>query len=102
MKRTPGARKGNRNALKHGLYSGERIAMRLRVHMAIAEAKRAVAMVRMVTAMMDAETRRLRYAARDNAGSGSGSGSSDGATYVTAAYPVFEKALSTAVITVAA
>lgn len=80
LKRKPGARKGNRNALKHGLYSGAMIAMQLEVRMAIAEAKCAVAEARMVAALMDAETRRRRYAARESAASGSGSGSSVGAT----------------------
>src|SRR5690242_6249638 len=79
LKRKAGARKGNRNALKHGLYSGAMIAMQLEVRMAIAESKRAVAMARMAAVLMDAETRRRHYAARDSAGSGSGSGSSDGA-----------------------
>lgn len=58
LKRKPGAPKGNRNARKHGLYSGEMAAMRLQVRLALAEAKQAAAQMRMLAALMDAETRR--------------------------------------------
>ncbi|HEY8950778.1 MAG TPA: hypothetical protein VIM56_17965 [Rhizomicrobium sp.] len=58
LKRKSGARKGNRNALKHGLYSGELIDMRLRVRQAVAEAAMATANARIVAAMMDAESKR--------------------------------------------
>lgn len=58
LKRKPGAPKGNRNARKHGLYSGEMAAMRLQVRLALAEAKQAAAQMRMLTALMDAETKR--------------------------------------------
>lgn len=62
LKRKRGARKGNRNALKHGLYSGEMIVLRLRVRQAIAEAAQAAAQVRMVAARMEARTACLRSA----------------------------------------
>jgi hypothetical protein len=58
LKRKAGARKGNRNALKHGLYSGEMTARMREVRMAIAEARIATAQVRMVAALMDAQSKR--------------------------------------------
>ena len=58
LKRKAGARKGNRNARKHGLYSGEMTVLRLHVRLAIAEAKQAAAQVRMLAALMDADSRR--------------------------------------------
>ena len=57
LKRKPGAPKGNRNARKHGLYTGEMRDLRLRVRLVIADAKCAVAEARMVAALMDAESR---------------------------------------------
>jgi hypothetical protein len=63
LKRKPGARKGNRNALKHGLYTAEMAAMKIQVCQAIAEMKLAAAQVRMQAALMDRESRaRLRAA----------------------------------------
>jgi hypothetical protein len=56
LKRKPGARKGNRNALKHGLYSSALIGMKRRVSCTVAELKHAAAQVRFQAAMMDAET----------------------------------------------
>jgi hypothetical protein len=58
LKRKRGARKGNRNALKHGLYAGEMIARMRQVRMVIAEARIAAGQGRMAAALMDAESRR--------------------------------------------
>ena len=58
-----GGQKGNRNALKHGLYSGEMTEMKLRVRRAVADLKLAGALVRLEAARMDAETAAMRRAA---------------------------------------
>ena len=63
LKRKSGAPKGNRNALKHGLYSGEMTEMKLRVRRAVADLKLAGALVRLEAARMDAETAAMRRAA---------------------------------------
>lgn len=63
LKRKPGAPKGNRNALKTGLHTGEMRALKVKVRRVIAEAKFAAALVQAEAARMDAETAvRLRAA----------------------------------------
>lgn len=63
LKRKRGAPKGNSNALKTGLHTGEMLAMKFQVHRAIAETKLAVAQARMAATLMDMESRsRLRAA----------------------------------------
>jgi hypothetical protein len=57
LKRRPGAPKGNRNALKHGLYTAEMSEMRLHVRHTIADLKLAAAQVRMQALLMDADSR---------------------------------------------
>ena len=63
LKRKPGAPKGNRNARKHGLYSGEMLALMAQARRVIAEMKLAAALVRAEAARMDAESSRRLSAA---------------------------------------
>ena len=60
LKCKPGAHKGNRNALKHGLYSEPVLALKRNVSYAISRLRRAASEIRFKAAMMDAETAIMR------------------------------------------